>query len=298
MNLFFYLEISLVFVGLSLCHGFQVSRRICTHDHVAALPPKFILPMSAKRKTFDEPPYLALITELDACVNDERTEATFRAIVSATKSSKVKLVSIRLTKPSDENFGHVLARALSLTKRLVQLAENSHSFRVVCSSDWVELAGTEGQAHGVHVKESHLQNIPEIRQNISNDDFLIGTSTHSVQSAIQSYTTYFPDYYFVGTCFLTASHPEKTMEELEGPALPGKVRNALSEEAMKLGKECPIVFGIGGIDENNCHIPIGYGADGVAVIRAILQAPNPMEVAFQIHDQMKSAAAQGLVDLQ
>jgi len=241
-------------------------------------------------KLWNEPPYLALITEPDACVDNDHANATLQAITSAIETSRVNLVSIRLTKPSDEDYSEIFERALQLTKRLVQLADESfHSFRVVCSSDWVELA-IQANVHGIHVKESHLHDIPNIRKNVSRDDFIIGTSTHSVQSAKQSYETYCPDYYFVGTCFLTASHPEKSANDLEGPMLPGKVRNTLLTEANKKGYSCPIVLAIGGIDESNCQIPVSYGADGVAIIRAILQAPNPAKATLEIYDKMKSAS--------
>jgi len=246
------------------------------------------------------PPYLALITEPDACMDPSRVEATFQAIAQAVSTGKVTLVSIRLTRPSEpDESSLVWDRALSLTKRLVQLAEELQTFRVVCSSDWIDLA-IQAQAHGIHVKESHLSKIPSIRQDAWRKDLLIGTSTHSISSAKESYALYHPDYYFVGTCFLTASHPEKQVEDLEGPMLPGQVRLALLEESAKKSKgskvsknnndkDFPIIFGIGGIDESNCDAPMTHGADGVAVIRAILQAPHPAQATLRIHEKMSTA---------
>lgn len=241
-------------------------------------------------------PYLALITEPDACVDTLRVEATFQAIAQAVSTGKVNLVSIRLTRPTEEQeYLSVLDRALVLTQRLVQLADELSSFRVVCSSDWIELA-IQASAHGIHVKESHLSKIPSIRQDAWRDDLLIGTSTHSIASARQSYAAYHPDYYFVGTCFLTASHPEKNAKDLEGPLLPGHVRQALlddstqpSGQSPKKNYACPIIFGIGGIDESNCDCPIMNGADGVAVIRAILQAHDPATATIRIHEKMTLA---------
>lgn len=252
---------------------------------------------------FVKPPYLAIITEPDACATSEKTEATFDAIVNATSTGRIDVVSIRLEDTAgdpEESVRSVRERALDLTRRLVCLADDTATsstatnripqFLVVCSSDLENLA-VEANAHGVHVKESHLSQIPTIRQAARRDDFVIGTSTHSISSAIESYNFYHPDYYFVGTCFLTESHPEKSKEKLEGPSLPGEVRRALSQETEKSCKLCPAVFGIGGIDENNCSIPISEGADGVAVIRAVLQATNPSQVTACMHTRMLSAVS-------
>ena len=259
--------------------------------------------MSSSSEPYDgpcaEPPYLAIITERDACNTHEHVEATFEAISKAVETGKVDVVSIRLSRPTnDKELFDVHNRALDLTKRLVQLAENTESepptgtpnFWVVCSSDWVDLA-LEANAHGVHVKEAHISKIPNIRQAAIRSNFVIGTSTHSVSSAIDSYRVHRPDYYFAGTCFRTPSHPEKTEEELEGPTFPGEVRQALQHEITKSGREdtCPVVFGIGGLDETNCDIPVSHGVDGVAVIRAVLQSPNPAETTAAIYSNMKFA---------
>lgn len=250
------------------------------------------------------PPYLAVITEPDACATDERAQMTFSAIAKAAETTHMDLVSIRLDKPAEDELPKVYERALELTKRLVQLADDKNNsspqqsrtsvpgFRVVCSSDWVELA-MEANAHGIHIKESHLAKIPAIRQIASTrDSFMIGTSAHSVQSAVESYVTYRPDYYFVGTCFLTASHPEKDSADLlEGPTLPGEVQKALLLEDRRKAEiaSCPAIFAIGGIDESNCHIPVTHGADGVAVIRAVLRALDPADATASIHEKMESA---------
>lgn len=259
-------------------------------------------------QTSSPPCWLAIITEPDACDTDERLEESYQAIAKAVseRPDSVSLVSIRLT-PSDS--ADVLDRATKLTKRLVQLSEScieqgtersgdetdkekstSSSFKVVCSSDWVE-AAVLGGAHGVHVKEHHLSQIPFIRERLSatreSSSVWIGTSAHSVESALNSYRQYQPDYYFVGTCFLTASHPEKTSEaDLEGPTLPGKVKRALLAEPTTT---TPKVMAIGGIDASNCHIPVELGADGVAVIRAVLQAKDPARAVADMQHSMVAA---------
>jgi thiamine monophosphate synthase len=114
---------------------------------------------------------------------------------------------------------------------------------------------------------------------------LVGTSAHSIESALDAALKYDPDYMLVGTCYETASHPEKEAAELEGPSLPGEVARAI--RAVEIGA-LPIVFAIGGIDETNCDEPVlKFGADGVAVIRSVLQAPNPADAVLRIRTSLQ-----------
>ena len=294
-------------------------------------------------------PLLAIITETDACDSEEKMQHTYNVIEKAAFTGKVDLVSVRLSLPprydeyGDENNSYVqmMERAYRLTKKLMKLSrkkneeaqrqddenrrengtgarqqfQSSGSFKVVCSSDLVSVA-VDARASGVHVKEHHLDQLADI---VCRFDYpiVIGTSTHSVDSALKSYfynggiepieegelttapstSRRRPDYYFVGTCYLTASHPEKTSQsQLEGPGLPGRVKQAIFEtlkskqlassmdgngqdhssmESLQL--RLPPIMAIGGIDETNCHEPVSLGADGVAVIRAVLQADHPID---------------------
>lgn len=234
-------------------------------------------------------PLLAVITAPDACDSPESMEVTWEALRQAVSTGMVDLVSIRLNNLSmdkDEGSSCTWERAVTLTKRLVELA-NKHSddddelssrrplFQVVCSSDLVSVA-VEAHAHGVHIKEHHWQyQLPDI---VAQFDYpiLIGTSVHSLDAAAAKKDAVHgiqPQYYFVGTCYMTQSHPEKAAKDLEGPALPGKMKKALQTTATN-ANTIPI-FAIGGIDDSNCHEPVALGADGVAVIRAVVQADDP-----------------------
>lgn len=224
-------------------------------------------------------PYLAVITEPDACDSEDRMNATIKAISSAVSTGKVALVSVRIVQPKHvakaEEFEH---RVVDLTTRLVALTEE-HSFRIVVTSDWVP-AAVRALAHGIHVKERDRSRIPDIRNQFAPRIPLIGTSSHSVASALETSSLYQPDYLFIGTCYATASHPEKV--KVEGPALPGTVRRALS------GPIRPVVLAIGGIDEHNCHAPVVvHGADGVAVIRSVLQSSDPGRISELMHRNMR-----------
>lgn len=213
-------------------------------------------------------------------------ERTYQAIRKAVSTDQVSLISVRVnngvsSEGQQDGFVH---RACTLTERLVELSGDGANFKVVCSSDLVGVA-VQARAHGVHVKERDLDRIPDIRDAFDYP-VLIGTSTHSVQTAVASHARYRPHYYFVGTCFLTSSHPEKTsVDQLEGPGLPGRVRRALDGESLQA--ETPRIFAIGGIDETNCDQPIQKGADGVAVIRAVLQANDPAGTVNRLQSRMK-----------
>lgn len=232
------------------------------------------------------PPYVAIITETDACDSEARMEATLESIQSAVQSNHVALVSVRVVGEGSQEFSD---RVVELIDSLVRIATKNR-FWVVVSSDLIGEA-VKGGAHGIHVKEKHRGLIPEIRELFPFDP-LIGTSAHSVQSALDAWSLYRPSYYFVGTCFLTESHPEKSEGKLEGPKLPGQV-------ALALKKVCTdgnpaTVFAIGGINESNCHEPVSrYGADGVATIRAVLQADDPSLVV----QNMVSAMQKGEEDV-
>ena len=226
-----------------------------------------------------DPPYLAVITEPDACDNEERMNATVQAVSSAVSTGKVALVSVRVVQPQHvESRKEFEERVVKLTSRLVEMTAVD-PFRVVVTSDWVDAAIT-ASAHGIHVKERDRSRIPEIRELFAPRIPLIGSSAHSVSSALEATSLYQPDYMFVGTCYATQSHPEKV--DLEGPTLPGKVCQAMK------GQIKPVVLAIGGIDEENCAEPVlKYGADGVATIRSVLQSPDPGKSVETMHGNMR-----------
>mmetsp|Transcript_19075 Transcript_19075/g.52982 ORF Transcript_19075/g.52982 Transcript_19075/m.52982 type:complete len:344 (-) Transcript_19075:1606-2637(-) len=258
-------------------------------------------------------PFLAIITEPDACDNEQRMEQTITAIRTALSTGLVDLISVRLQLPTQSD-GHEVStashkeqsmdafkeRAVSLTRQMIELVSasgNNKHCRVVVSSDWVDV-GVEAKAHGIHVKEKHFERLPQIKASFTYPP-LIGMSTHSIESATRSFAKYDPDYYFCGTCYLSQTHPDKSADELEGPALPGQVKRALEQvcrdrdassshsDHVASPVKAPFVLGIGGIDATNCHDPVAkYGADGVAIIRAVLRAESPDEVVEAMKENM------------
>jgi thiamine-phosphate diphosphorylase len=225
------------------------------------------------------PPYLAIITELDSCDNESKMKAALTRLHAAVSTGKIDLVSVRVNVMSSDS--HIGQNVVSFTRRLMEWSDE-YSFQVVVSSDWVD-AAVEARAHGVHVKEMHRHRIPDIRRKFGGKG-LIGTSAHSLESAISAWEFHRPNYIFVGTCYLTQSHPEKIVLELEGPELPGEVCRALEKLA---GRKRPKVLAIGGIDASNCHIPVReFGADGIATIRAVLAAEDPADSVRSITANM------------
>jgi thiamine monophosphate synthase len=256
------------------------------------------------------PPYIAIVTEPDACDSEERWNATMEALEGALSTRLVQLVSVRLSRNSlNEGNEEEEQFQLRYTRMLQQLrawsSDSSTSKRplfhiVISSGPYMELGlRVSGGAHGVHFKEAHRSQIPAVRewhhhQYPDDAPLVVGTSVHSISSAIEAYQLYQPDYLFVGTCFATASHPDKIV--LEGPALPGQVYDALNQIVTASDENTvltprPLTLAIGGVDAANCGAIVTrrVGPDGVAVIRSVLQAPDPAHAVQRIYQEMKNA---------
>eukprot|EP01082_Thalassiosira_pseudonana_P006883 g14956.t1 g14956 contig21:238224-239177(-) len=255
------------------------------------------------------PPYIALLTEPDACDSDKRVEKSIQAITLATIDGGVDLVVVRVadvdcaetsTEATNTNRWTLL-QSLAELKQTRQ--QENRNFLLIINND-VDLAiqalSKNIAIDGVHVKERNALLIPTIRQQLRDattpshtDHIIIGTSCHSVESASKSYqlSPRGPDYLFVGTCYLTQSHPEKSSaDQLEGPRLPGEVKRTLHRLQRDTNSDVPppIIFALGGIDEHKCEDPVvKYGADGVGVIRSVMQAEDPQRVVQSMKNAMQ-----------
>jgi thiamine monophosphate synthase len=258
-------------------------------------------------------PYLAVLTEPDACTSIARVEETIRAIELATTDGGVNIVVLRV---ADDSGGEYALLKWVLLRSLAEIKSRRHFFLVVNDDVDIVLKALSRNVivDGVHVKERNAHLIPSIRSKLEHAvtcsfkekdpivKILIGTSCHSILSAMKSYqlSPRGPDYLFVGTCYLTQSHPEKrTLDQLEGPSMPGWVKRELyniynkTKHGIIDGSTIypqstpitpPIIFAVGGIDEQNCHEPVlKFGADGIAVIRTVMQAPDPREVVRRMN---------------
>lgn len=252
------------------------------------------------------PPYIAVLTEPDACKSKIRVEETVQAIEQAVMCGGVNLVVLRVDDSTTEDDDCL---KWMLLNRLAEL-RLKFNFQLVVNND-VEIAlralSDNIIVDGVHVKEHKAHMIPTVRGEMQkfSKKVIIGTSCHSLHSAAISYnaSSLGPDYLFVGTCYLTQSHPEKqSTEQLEGPSFPGRVKQDLHRIFNDVKNKSninphlspkpvqpPIIFAIGGIDEQNCQEPVNtYGADGVAVIRTVMQASDPRGVVLRMKTAMKT----------
>lgn len=127
-------------------------------------------------------------------------------------------------------------------------------------------------AEGVHVGQSDMP--LEVVRRIIGKDKIIGVSTGSVEKAKLAEENG-ADYIGVGAIFPTGSKDDAVtigLEELQN------IRNNVS---------IPIVA-IGGINENNCSKVISAGADGVAVISAILGKEDIRKASEELKKLTKS----------
>lgn len=113
-------------------------------------------------------------------------------------------------------------------------------------------------ADGVHLGQEDLP-VPVARR-ILGKDKIIGLSTHSFPEAVEAAS---PDINYIGFGPIFESGTKMVAAPL-GPQAIGRVRNAIS---------IPIIA-IGGIRDDNVAEVIRCGADGVAVISAILSSPD------------------------
>jgi thiamine-phosphate pyrophosphorylase len=142
--------------------------------------------------------------------------------------------------------------------------------RTVCGSrallivnDRVDVALAAG-ADGVQLGE---KSIPvEAARSVARDRLLIGRSVHSVEGAREAASA---DFLVLGTIYPSATHPGSPVGGL--PLVRDVVRATDAE-----------VVGIGGITAANAGDVLTAGATGVAVVGAILGAPDPFWAAVEL----------------
>jgi thiamine-phosphate pyrophosphorylase len=127
-------------------------------------------------------------------------------------------------------------------------------------------------ADGVHLGWQSL-GIEIVRKMIGHDK-LIGFSAHNLQEAEKAENSG-ADYVTISPIFDTA-YKDYFIEPLG------------TEEIGKIKEEIDIpVIALGGINENNVNSVLENGADGIAVISAILQSENPRQSASRLYKEIK-----------
>jgi thiamine-phosphate diphosphorylase len=156
---------------------------------------------------------------------------------------------------------------LSLAREIVAVVGNRA--RVIVNSD-VEVARVLGI--GVHLPEAAppLSGRPDTRMAAG---VLVGRSIHAVGMAVEERV----DYLLFGHVFATNSKPGLQPRGLDGLA------------EIVDGRSKP-VWAIGGITAANAGDVIERGAQGIAVIGAILDAPDPREATLALRSAIDQAA--------
>jgi thiamine-phosphate pyrophosphorylase len=188
-----------------------------------------------------KPPLLCLVTDPDLPDLVQSVEIAL--------SAGVNMLQLR---------GHhrTAACMYTLAQTLRPLCQQYDAIFIVNDRIDVGLAiGTDGFQLGANSLPLNV-----VRQ-LAGENYLLGVSVHSVEEA-QAAVTDGADFLLAGTIFASRSHPER---DGCGPGL-------LSEIKQRIGI-CPLLA-IGGITDKNARLVIEAGADGIAVISALLRAPD------------------------
>lgn len=135
--------------------------------------------------------------------------------------------------------------------------------------------GTAEQARACGADGVHLPEAAPMPDEEQRAGLLIGRSVHGVAAAQQAAAEQ-ADYLVVGTIFPSRSHQDG---QASGP---GVIRTVTASLAL------PVVA-IGGITAGNAADVIHVGASGVAVISAILGAPDPYAAAAELRAAVEGA---------
>lgn len=190
-------------------------------------------------------------------------EATARELIAAGRE-RVAL-HLRLRRPS--------ARVLyELARRISDLADASGAWCVVNGRLDVALASG---AHGVQLGHGAL---PVQAARDLGGRLAIGASVHSAAEATVAARAG-AHYLVAGSVFSTATHPDAD------PA-----GTALVTSCAEAGVP---VLGIGGIDVGNAGLVIEAGATGVAVVRAVWAASDPVRALLGLLERVSPGASSG-----
>jgi thiamine-phosphate pyrophosphorylase len=130
-------------------------------------------------------------------------------------------------------------------------------------------------AHGVHVGQEDLS--PRACREVLGEEAIIGLSTHSLEQ-LEAAAREPVDYVAVGPVFPTRS--KERPDPVVGLELVRRARRMITG---------PLVA-IGGITANNARAVVEAGADGLAVISAVLAHEDLAEAVRRLRDAMGESA--------
>jgi len=132
-------------------------------------------------------------------------------------------------------------------------------------NDHADIAAATG-ADGVHLGQDDLP-IAEARK-VLGEGKIVGLSTHSREQALAAETAG-ADYIGFGPIFATSTKDAGVAQGVE------RIRD------IKQAVRVPVIA-IGGINRDTVRAVMSAGADGVAVISAVLSAPDPSQAAAEL----------------
>ena len=191
---------------------------------------------------------LCLVTDVEDCVE--------QAILGG-----VTIVQLREKNADSLEFYQKAQRLRALTKRLnVPLIINDRADIALAVN-----------ADGVHIGQKDLP-YNAVRRIIGQDK-IIGVSASNLKEALSA-AEMGADYLGIGAMFATPTKPDAQLTSL----------NELRH--IRQAVHCPIIV-IGGINSTTMVEFKGYGIDGVAVVSAIIDHPNPKNAARAIAKNLK-----------
>ena len=198
---------------------------------------------------------LHLVTDRSLCTETSLEDAVARAVEGG-----VEVVHLREKDLPPKEFYSLAAGLRKVTLgRALLIINDRIDIALAISADGVHLPGDSVPTY--------------VAKKLGADRLIVGRSVHSVKEALEAEAEE-ADYVILGTIYKTASHPG-----LKSAGL-GLVREV--REAVGLP-----VYAIGGIDASNAAEVIAAGADGIAVIRAILGAKGPRAAARDLAEAVQ-----------
>ena len=178
----------------------------------------------------------------------------FLKVIKEALKGGVKAIQLREKDLSSEEM-------YGLAKEIRNITEKKNALLII--NDRIDIALAAG-ADGVHLGWQSMP-VKEARR-ILGKKKLIGVSTHSLKDAVLAQENG-ADFITFGTIYPTVS--KEGLTDFKGP-------EAIKEIRKKI--KIPLIA-IGGIKEGNIKDVILNGADGVAVISAIMASEKPYEAA-------------------
>lgn len=189
----------------------------------------------------------------------------FLTVLDAALRGGVTMIQLREKEASSREFFDLA----------IQVRELAHSHGVpLWINDRLDIA-LAVEADGLHIGQSDLP--AAVARRLMPPAMKLGVSAQTVEQAIQAERDG-ADCLGVGAMFPTGTKSD------------AKPVSADELRRIKQTVRIPIVA-IGGINASNLALPMRYGADGVAVVSAIMFAPDPEAAARELRQAVDNSAS-------